>query len=230
MKKYLSLFIFLVFLTNTIYSQVPSPIIPLNNIKLVNTDSLSLLQMKVYDDLLPLKPNFLTLFDFEIIIPVGEEDLYLSKITDLLTDFSRYSEIPYYSKQNNSWHKLFYDLEQSYTFNDSWTEILNLRMQPFEQGELQVSMESGHSGIFFNITNIDPMYYGIIRAARAHNMRISLSVEKAPGKIMFYGLGGAKAFGGFGSLRKRLDVAFNGRIESFFLWINNEIKQIIIEE
>ncbi len=102
-------------------------------------------------------------------------------------------------------------------------------MRPFEPGNMKFSMESGRGGILFQCTNIDPLYYSWARAAKAEKMKISLSVEKTSGKLTFYGLGGAKAFGGFGSMRERLGVAFNGGIEAFFLWINESFTEILSE-
>jgi hypothetical protein len=235
MKKYIKIITILLYffcsfsITGQDLLTESSAIKPLNDIKLVDSESLTVLQTKVYENLKDLKPNFLTQLDFEISVPLGKEDEFLSKVISILTDFSHYNEIPYYSRQNDSWHQLFYDIELSHTFNNEWIETLNLRMQPFEPGKMQFSMESGRDGILFNSINIDHLYYGKIRAARSEKMKISLSVEKAPGKLIFYGLGGAKAFGGFGSLRDRLDVAFNGRIEAFFLWIDNSFNEVLLE-
>jgi hypothetical protein len=168
-------------------------------------------------------PNFLAEALFVLPVKEGTEETVMEEAVNLLRGILAFDDIPYYSKQNGTWNKLFEEtriLELPIYSPESSGVLVHQRMRPFEPGKMLYRFTAfpKEDSWLFSSENMDPMQYRFMKAVKPGNMNTALLIEKHPGALVFYGLGGARAFNFFGMFGDRLDVAFLGRIEAFFSW------------
>ena len=201
----------------------------LDSIRNVQTAGKSSNQRELIQHFSDLRPNFLAEAIFLLPVPEGQEEAILNEVTALLQNFGGYEEIPYYSQRNRAWFQLFYDVELL-NFRQQTAEIskaeLSMQLLPFDPGVMTFSFEHDGEHLSFQNWNRDPLYYRSVKAVKEERMQTGLVVENHPGALVFYGLGGAKAFTFFGLFGKRLETAFLGRVEAFFSWLYEEMGQV----
>jgi hypothetical protein len=170
-------------------------------------------------------PNFIAEAIFVLPLEPGTEDAVLSEALSVLRDIPVFDTIPYYSKQNDDTKMLFVNtrVKKRPAYSPTRDGILaDQEMLPFKPADMIYTYESfpKEKEWLFRSENVDPLYYRFMRAVKPGGMNTALLIEKHPGALVFYGLGGARAFNFFGIFGDRLDVAFIGRIEAFFGWFH----------
>ncbi|MCF7914641.1 MAG: hypothetical protein K9L66_05700 [Spirochaetaceae bacterium] len=172
-----------------------------------------------------IKPNYL--YEAMFILPVepGSEQKVLQAAKDFLQEPERLEKIPYYSRHNGNWTRLFADIEvEALPVYADGSEGLVTRqlMIPFEPYTAAARYRLTEDMLVYTTTNRSPLYYKWMKGVKAEQMNISMLVQASPGRLFFYGLVGAKAFDFFGLFHNRLDQAFAGRAEAIFEWFHKE--------
>lgn len=167
-------------------------------------------------------PNFLAEALFILPVEAGTEEEVMQDAVSLLSDLHRFDAIPYYSKQNGTWNKLFENTEILEDLRSEHVRRINVfqKMRPFKPTEMsyRYTYYPEEGSWLFTSSNSDDMRYKFMKAVDEEEMNTALCIIPDSGRIIFYGLGGAKAFNFFGMFGDRLDVAFLGRIDAFFTW------------
>ena len=200
----------------------------IDSLKDVNKDGKSENQITLIEKFEDYKFNYLAESIFILPVEPGNENAIIEKILLIIKNKNEYPEIPYFSKRKQKMYKLFYDMEfitEENTTRSSHAEI-NLRMEPFEPCVMIFETEILENGFIFTNYNRDKLYYKSFKAVKENKMQTGLVVEKEPGRIVFYGIGGAKAFNFFGLFKSRLETAFIGRVESFYQWLYDKVADI----
>jgi len=179
-----------------------------------------------------INPNYL--YEAMFILPVepGSEQKELQAAKDFLQEPSRLEKIPYYSRHNDNWTRLFANIEvEALPVYADGSEGLITRQQmiPFEPYIAAARYRLTEDTLVYSATNRTPLYYKWMKGVKAEQMNISMLVKASPGRLFFYGLVGAKAFDFFGLFHNRLDQAFAGRAEAIFEWFHKEFVQPRLE-
>ena len=172
-----------------------------------------------------INPNYL--YEAMFILPVepGSEQKELQAAKDFLQEPDRLEKIPYYSRHNDNWTRLFADIEVEAlpVYADGSEGLITLQqMIPFEPYTAAARYRLTGDMLVYTATNRTPLYYKWMKGVKAEQMNISMLVQASPGRLFFYGLVGAKAFDFFGLFHNRLDQAFAGRAEAIFEWFHKE--------
>ena len=187
---------------------------------------------EVLDKFESLDPNFLAEAVFVLPVKTGREQEILAEVEEFLQQVNRYENIPYYSEHNGTWNPLFEDIRvQELPVLPDGTEqiVTRQKMRPFKHYTAVYSFSSSKNHLVYSSWNRTALDYKWMQAVKPEQMYTALLVEARPGQLFFYGLGGARAFNFFGLFGNRLDVAFTGRIESFFNWFHKEFVQPRLE-
>ena len=179
----------------------------------------------IIDHYKKLRPNFLAEAMFIMPVLEGEEQAVLQDVKIFLQSVKEFEEIPYYSKQNNTWVPMFESIviKGVPIFSDGSEGIITEQiMLPFKPYTSVYKYYLSEDSFLYKNYNRTPLYYKWMKGVEKEEMSTTLLVRAYPGYLFIYGLGGAKAFDFFGFFGKRLDVAFTGRVEAFFEWFYKE--------
>lgn len=179
----------------------------------------------IIDHYKKLRPNFLAEAMFVMPVKPGDEQMVLRDVKSFLQSVKGFEEIPYYSKQNDTWYPLFEDINilELPVFPDGSEGIIaEQKMRPFKPYTAVYRYDLSGGTLMYETYNRTPIYYKWMKGVGDEKMYTTLLVQAYPGCLFFYGLGGTRAFNFFGLFGKRLDVAFIGRIEAFFEWFHQE--------
>mgnify|MGYP001766250866 CR=1 FL=1 len=169
-----------------------------------------------------LKPNYLS----EVIALIPRREGLIESLAAKLGDVKGYVGIRYWSKRQQTYYDLFDKVEiQSRKAVPGGEEVEVLQhMEPFTEYGCRYSYRVSPSGrgagseLYFSCENTGKIGYSYqgIDAVSPGNMAWMLYAFPAGDWIVFYGVGGVKAFDMFGVIRDRLKTSFLGRIEAFF--------------
>ncbi|MCX7655711.1 MAG: hypothetical protein N2Z76_04210 [Treponemataceae bacterium] len=167
-----------------------------------------------------INPNFLAEAVYVLPVKPGLEKKLKDAIVNKLKEVYYLDSIPYYSKRNKTVQPLFQDtiIIDINTSPLQTTILAQQKMLPFETSQFTYHFVENKDYFLFYSENSKPLVYNNISTAGAGTMRTALIIETYPGYLVFYGMGGARAFTFFGLLNDRLEMAFIGRIEAFYQW------------
>jgi hypothetical protein len=175
-----------------------------------------------------LKPNYLS----EVMLSIPYRKGAIEELAAVLANVKGYVRIEYYSKRNKITTPLFDKvvLEERRSFAGGEVIEATQHMEPFTdyscryRYRVKASPAGPGSELFFIAENTSPIGYNGVQAVTAGNMAWVLYAFPAGDRIVFYGVGGVRAFDMLGTLRERLEPAFIGRVEAFFGYMSRKLK------
>lgn len=178
--------------------------------------------LKNYQDI---NPNFIIESFFVLPVPEGMEKATLEEVNRFLTDIKQFVGIPYWSKEFQKYFDLFEYMEiieRGNRKDGSRMIRAEQNMKPFDNYEVEYRYIMEKDNFVYTSINTTPIHYKFVKAVKEGNMYTSLFVHAQPGALVFYGLGGVRAFTFFGIFGDRMEVSFIGRTEAFFRWFHKE--------
>jgi hypothetical protein len=175
-----------------------------------------------------LDPNYLS----EVILVIPYRKGAIEGLAAALADVEGYRSIEYYSKRQKNSYELFDKVEVRARRREAGGEVIEAwqHMEPFSEygSTYRYSLTPSPAGdgkeLFFIGENTSPISYKGVQAVRSGNMAWILYAFPSGDKIVFYGVGGVRAFDMLGTLRDRLEASFIGRVESFFGYMSRKLK------
>jgi len=187
-----------------------------------------------------LKPNYAT----EVIATVGvkseaEASILLERLAAALSDVKGYVGIRYYSTRQKTDYDLFDKMEimaRTKAVGGETIEVLQ-HMEPFDdfgaRYEYRLIDSAGAaaaadkaSALSFFGSNLGPIVYSYqnFKAVTPGNMVWGLYAFRDGDRVVFYGIGGVKAFDMMGIFRDRLEASFMGRVTAFFTAMSEKLR------
>ncbi len=194
----------------------------LKNKKYLAIDVESYNTKDIFASISKLNPNYISEVISVIPLEEGKNSVQmLEKIETALFNIAEYKQFPYYSQKWDKTVDLYEKLNiNSFTKNSSgFSANVTQRMIPFEEMEVVYNLSATDRALYFSSENISSISYKGVKAVKPGKMQWYLCVFTHENKLVFYGVGAAKAFDMFGTLRSRLEPAFVGRAEAFFISI-----------
>lgn len=164
-----------------------------------------------------LAPNYLS----EVIATVPATDGVLEHLAASLADVKGYIGIPYWSKRWQKNFDLFDKMEIRSQAKADGGETIDVvqHMLPFDDFGARYSYRLDENSLFFWSDNTSTIMYGSHEAVQTGHMLWMLYAFKVGDTVVFYGVGGVKAWDFFGLIRGRLEASFSGRVESFMRYM-----------
>lgn len=169
-----------------------------------------------------LKPSYLA--EVIQVLPVSGNEDFLKKLKPLLLDIEGYVGIPYWSERN----QCFYDLYSSASIvrsdiseNDGNMNV-DLVMNPFGNINVNISLTSNDSELFYRMKNTSGVTYNNMTVVRPEKMQSFVYAFVYNDFIVLYGIGGVNAPSVF-FLRERIETSFINRIKTFCKFIFEKI-------
>jgi len=178
--------------------------------------------LEEYEDI---DPNFLIESFFILPVEEGTGDRVLEEVRTFLLDITRFIGVPYWSERHEKYFDLFsrIEIKKRRTFDDGSSGLFaEQKMKPFKPHEALYRYWMQGSDFIYTSTNTEPIHYKFVKAVKEGNMFTSLFVHAEPEALVFYGVGGVRAFTFFGVFGDRLQDSFQGRTEAFFKWFHKE--------
>jgi hypothetical protein len=187
-----------------------------------------------------IKPNYLT----EVVATVPAADAagasaLLQRLAAALSDVDGYVGIRYYSTRQKTDYDLFDKMEiRSRAALPSGESIEVVQhMEPFDdfgaRYEYRLLDSAGAaarageaSAMAFYGSNLGPIVYSYrnFKAVTSGNMVWGLYAFRDGERVVFYGIGGVKAFDLMGIFRDRLEASFTGRMTAFFTAMSERLR------
>jgi hypothetical protein len=175
-----------------------------------------------------LRPNYLS----EVMLSVPYRKGAIEELAAALADVKGYVGIAYYSKRQKRNYDLFDKVDIGARRADPEGETIEAaqHMEPFAdygavyRYRVRASVPGPGSELFFQSENTSPISYDGVKAVAPGNMSWMLYAFPAGDRIVFYGVGGVRAFDMFGILRDRLETSFIGRVEAFFGYMSKKLQ------
>jgi hypothetical protein len=173
-----------------------------------------------------LDPNYLS----EVMLVIPYRKGAIEVLAAALANVEGYRGIEYYSKRQKNTYQLFDKVEVKSRRNEAGGEVIEARqhMEPFAEygSTYRYSLTTSPAGeeLFFIALNTSPIGYKGVQAVKSGDMAWILYAFPYGDKIVFYGVGGVRAFDMLGALRDRLEASFIGRVESFFGYMSRKLK------
>ena len=187
-----------------------------NKTKLCLTQSNNFYVNLLQEQISSLKPNYLA--EIIKIVPKKLNSNLYEEIYNLILDVESYTNIPYFSEQQQKWYKLYDSveinlLEKKENFINMDLTVL---MIPFDFININGKLEKNNNTIYFTMINNSPIIYTDkkITCIKPENMLCSIVIFEYRDYYILYGIGAVKAPSIF-FLRDRIDTAFIGRIKHF---------------
>jgi hypothetical protein len=175
-----------------------------------------------------LKPNYIS----EVMLTIPYRKGAIEELAAVLANVKGYVGIEYYSKRNKVTTPLFDKVDLAARRSFAGGEVIEAtqHMEPFSdygctyRYRVKASPAGPGSELFFIAENTSPIGYNGVQAVTPGNMAWVLYAFPAGDRIVFYGVGGVRAFDMLGALRDRLEPAFIGRVEAFFGYMSKKLK------
>jgi hypothetical protein len=171
-------------------------------------------------------PNYLS----EVMLVIPYRKGAIETLAAALANVEGYRGIEYYSKRQNNTYELFDKVEVKSKRNEAGGEVIEAwqHMEPFAEygSTYRYSLIKSPAGaeLFFIAENTSPISYKGVQAVKTGDMAWILYAFPVGDRIVFYGVGGVRAFDMLGALRDRLEASFIGRVESFFGYMSRKLK------
>ncbi len=187
-----------------------------------------------------LKPNYAT----EVIARVGvkseaEAAALLERLAAALSDVKGYVGIRYYSTRQKTDYDLFDKMDITARTKAASGETIEVvqHMEPFDdfgaRYEYRLTDSAGKdaapggaAALSFFGSNLGPIVYSYqnFKAVSTGNMIWGLYAFRDGENVVFYGIGGVKAFDMLGIFRDRLEASFMGRVTAFFTAMSEKLR------
>lgn len=164
-----------------------------------------------------LKPNYVT--EFMAVAP--SDSLSLERLDSALRDVEGYLSVPYLSKRYNQVLPFFDKMTITSRKASAGGETIETRqhMLPFEDFDARYDYSLAGDELSYWCQNLSELKYSGFSAVRPGNMIWSLYARRVGDRCYVYGIGATRAFDALGVLRARLEMAIDGRVESFMRYM-----------
>jgi len=177
-----------------------------------------------------LKPNYAT----EVIATIGvksevEASILLERLAAALADVKGYVGIRYYSTRQKTDYDLFDKMDITARTKAAGGETIEVvqHMEPFDDfgARYEYRLIDSAALSFFG-SNLGPIVYSYqnFKAVNPGNMVWGLYAFRDGDRLVFYGIGGVKAFDMLGIFRDRLEASFMGRVTAFFTAMSEKLR------
>lgn len=173
---------------------------------------------KIISDFIDLDPAYLVEIIQIRFNVVGD----FNHIRVVLENIDDYTDIPYYSVQNGTWHKLY---DNAVVSDISRTEdathmAVVFYMNPFGMIENNIIVKMNKDSLYYESVNVNKIKWRNITCVQPYHMKSIITIFPSPDgqSMILYGLGGADAPSIF-FLRKRIETALLNRVKSFCTYV-----------
>lgn len=187
-----------------------------------------------------LRPNYAT----EVVATApaadaAEASAILERLARALSDVDGYIGIRYYSTRQKTDYDLFDKMEVRARVPLLGGETIYVlqHMEPFDDFECRYEyrlLDANGSpaapgkaaALAFSGLNLGSIIYSYrnFKAVTMGNMTWTLYAFRDGGRVVFYGIGGVKAFDMLGIFRDRLEASFMGRVTAFFTAMSERLR------
>ncbi len=183
------------------------------------------LAQKLRDDFNELDPAY----SAEVIqvLLAKDSDELAAVLRTALENITQYTNIPYYSVQNDTWNKL-YDAASVISITMHAQDkliVASFSMPPFDEIEMHITTSIHNGELCYEAVNTTPVKWHGITCIKPYRMKTEVAVFSSPDgtHTVLYGWGGVDVPPLF-FMRKRIETAFINRIKSFCAYVFSAIR------
>ncbi|HTX72358.1 MAG TPA: DUF6675 family protein [Rectinemataceae bacterium] len=169
-----------------------------------------------------LSPNYLS----EVMAVVPARPGTLERLAASLANVKGFVGIPYWSKRWQKNFDLFDKMDITAAHGDAAGQTIEViqHMLPFDDFGASYAYTLGADSLLFRSSNTSVIMYGSHEAVQTGQLLWMLYAFRSGDSLVFYGVGGVKAWDFFGLFRGRLEASFSGRVESFMRFMAAKMK------